>query len=96
MSGALPTHLLNFCHHFPGDNADFTCPKLELWGSFSYSQQKSLSGGSFLLVLVIGVVAGTYSSIGIAAQFLVAWESGDFGRVLARLRLRRPTAAAAR
>ena len=49
---------------------------------------------SFLLVLVIGVVAGTYSSIGIAAQFLVAWESGDFGRVLARLRLRRPTAAA--
>ena len=51
---------------------------------------------SFLLVLVIGVVAGTYSSIGIAAQFLVAWESGDFGRVLARLRLRRPTAAAAR
>ncbi len=51
---------------------------------------------SFLLVLVIGVVAGTYRSIGIASQFLVAWELGDFGRILARVRLRRSTTAAAR
>ncbi len=50
---------------------------------------------SFLLVLVIGVVAGTYSSIGIASQFLVAWEMGDFGKLLARVGLRRRTAAVA-
>lgn len=37
---------------------------------------------TFLLVLVIGVVAGTYSSIAVASQVLVAWESGDFGRML--------------
>ena len=37
---------------------------------------------TFLLVLVIGVVAGTYSSIAVASQVLVAWESGDFGRLL--------------
>ena len=51
---------------------------------------------SFLLVLVIGVVAGTYSSIGIAAQFLVAWEAGDFGKILSRVGLRRSAAAAPR
>lgn len=37
---------------------------------------------TFLLVLVIGVVAGTYSSIAVASQVLVAWEGGDFGRML--------------
>ena len=37
---------------------------------------------TFLLVLVIGVIAGTYSSIAVASQVLVAWESGDFGRML--------------
>lgn len=37
---------------------------------------------TFLLVLIIGVVAGTYSSIAIASQVLVAWENGDFGRML--------------
>jgi len=44
---------------------------------------------SFLLVLLIGVVSGTYSSIFVAAQLLVAWEEGDvlrvFGRVIPRL-----------
>ena len=50
---------------------------------------------SFLLVLVIGVIAGTYSSIGIASQFLVAWELGDFGKILARVGLRRRTTAVA-
>ena len=39
---------------------------------------------SFLLVLIIGVVAGTYSSIAIASQVLVAWEYGDLGRLFGR------------
>ena len=38
----------------------------------------------FLWVLLIGVVAGTYSSIGIATQVLAVWESGDVGRLLRR------------
>ena len=37
---------------------------------------------TFLLVLIIGVIAGTYSSIAVASQVLVAWENGDFGRML--------------
>ena len=48
-----------------------------------------LFGGStireFLLVLLIGVVVGTYSSIGVASQLLVAWEYGDFGRAFRRI-----------
>ena len=39
----------------------------------------------FLLVILVGVIAGTYSSIAIAAQILVAWESGDLGRLRVRL-----------
>ena len=35
-----------------------------------------------LLVVAIGVVVGTYSSIFIAAQFLVIWERKEFGRIL--------------
>ena len=35
----------------------------------------------FLLVLLIGVVVGTYSSIAIASQVLVAWEYGDAKRL---------------
>ena len=34
----------------------------------------------FLLVLMIGTIAGTYSSIFIASQFLVMWEMGEIGR----------------
>ena len=49
-----------------------------------------LFGGStireFLLVLLIGVVAGTYSSIGIASQVLISWEYGDIGRLFRRNR----------
>ena len=48
-----------------------------------------LFGGStiqnFLLVLLIGVVAGTYSSIAIASQVLIAWEYGDVGRLFRRV-----------
>ena len=52
-----------------------------------------LFGGStireFLLVLLIGGVVGTYSSIAIASQALISWEYGDFKRVI----LRRPVEA---
>ena len=45
-----------------------------------------LFGGStirpFLLVLIIGVVIGTYSSAAIASQFLVMWERGELRRAL--------------
>lgn len=34
-----------------------------------------------LLVVAIGVVIGTYSSIFVAAQFLVIWERREFGRI---------------
>ena len=40
----------------------------------------------FLWVLLIGVIVGTYSSIGIASSVLVSWEAGDFGRLLGRVR----------
>lgn len=47
-----------------------------------------LIGGStirdFLLVLFVGLISGAYSSIGLAAQLLVAWEKGDFGRLFGR------------
>ena len=48
---------------------------------------------TFLLVLLIGVVVGTYSSIGIASQTLVSWEYGDV-RSLFRKVFRRPSPAA--
>ena len=47
-----------------------------------------------LLVVAIGVVIGTYSSIFIAAQLLVIWDRKEFGRVW-RLGRRAPTAAGA-
>ena len=34
-----------------------------------------------LLVVALGVVIGTYSSIFIAAQFLVIWDRREFGRI---------------
>ncbi len=36
---------------------------------------------AFLLVILVGVIVGTYSSVAIAAQLLVAWEEGDFRRL---------------
>ena len=47
----------------------------------------------FLWVLLIGVVAGTYSSIGVATNVLVAWESGDLGRFFRRFRSTAPAQA---
>ena len=53
-----------------------------------------LLGGStiqtFLLVLLIGVIAGTYSSIFLASQILVAWEEGDLSRLWRWLPPREP------
>ena len=43
-----------------------------------------------LLVLAIGAVAGTYSSIFIASQYLVMWDRGEIGRFFKR----RPAAVA--
>jgi preprotein translocase subunit SecF len=49
-----------------------------------------LLGGStvrdFLVIMLIGLVSGTYSSIFIASQLLVSWDEGDFS-----LWRRRPT-----
>lgn len=42
---------------------------------------------SFLYVLLIGLVTGTYSSIFIASQILVSWETGEAARLLRRFRL---------
>jgi len=38
-----------------------------------------------LLVLAIGVGVGTYSSVCIASQFLVIWETGELGRFFRRV-----------
>jgi preprotein translocase subunit SecF len=40
----------------------------------------------FLLVVLFGIVSGTYSSVAVASQLLVAYEEGDFTRLWARLR----------
>ena len=46
----------------------------------------------FLLVLLIGIISGTYSSIFIASQLLVTWEERDIQRLFRRFlpRRRRP------
>jgi len=38
----------------------------------------------FLLVLLIGIISGTYSSIFMASQLLVTWEEGDIQRLFRR------------
>lgn len=43
-----------------------------------------------LVVLLIGLIAGTYSSIAIASQFLVMWERGELGRLVRRIPLPLP------
>ncbi|MFQ6029045.1 MAG: protein translocase subunit SecF [Dehalococcoidia bacterium] len=47
-----------------------------------------------LLVVAIGVIIGTYSSICIASQFIVIWDRGEMGRVIGRGRRVPATAAA--
>jgi preprotein translocase subunit SecF len=41
----------------------------------------------FLLVLAVGVVIGTYSSVCIASQLLVVWDRGEIRKALRFLRL---------
>ena len=36
----------------------------------------------FLIVMLIGLISGTYSSIFVASQLLVSWEEGDFSGLL--------------
>ncbi len=40
---------------------------------------------NFLLVLLVGVISGTYSSIFVASQILVSWEEGDLSRLWRRI-----------
>lgn len=47
---------------------------------------------SFILVLLIGIITGTYSSIFNAAQLLVIWERKEWGKFLSWLPLRRAEA----
>ncbi|MGE3077226.1 MAG: protein translocase subunit SecF [Dehalococcoidia bacterium] len=49
----------------------------------------------FLLVLLVGIIAGTYSSICVASQLLVAWENGDFGKFFRKIRGKADEVAAA-
>jgi len=49
----------------------------------------------FLLVILVGIISGTYSSVAVAAQMVVAYEEGDFDRLWARIRGRAPEAPAA-
>jgi preprotein translocase subunit SecF len=48
---------------------------------------------NFLIVLLVGIITGTYSSIGIASQLLVAWERNDIPRFFRRLRGHKDTEA---
>ncbi|MFC1870053.1 protein translocase subunit SecF [Chloroflexota bacterium] len=43
---------------------------------------------NFAVVLIIGIIAGTYSSICIAPLLLVVWEKGEWGRFVPRLPFR--------
>lgn len=49
----------------------------------------------FLLVILVGIISGTYSSVAVAAQLVVAYEEGDFDRLWSRIRGRTPEAPAA-
>mgnify|MGYP001765549006 CR=1 FL=1 len=46
----------------------------------------------FMIILTVGVVVGTYSSIAIAGSLLIEWEKGAMGRILGRLNPRRALA----
>ncbi len=48
----------------------------------------------FLLVVLVGIISGTYSSVAVASQLLVAYEEGDFHRLWARVRGRSDEAPA--
>ncbi|MGI8424824.1 MAG: protein translocase subunit SecF [Chloroflexota bacterium] len=50
---------------------------------------------NFVLVLLVGIVSGTYSSIFNASCLLVTWETGELGRLFGRLAGRRRVEPAA-
>ena len=37
---------------------------------------------NFVVVLIIGIIAGTFSSVCIAPSLLVVWDSGEWGRFI--------------
>jgi preprotein translocase subunit SecF len=39
---------------------------------------------NFVVVLIIGVIAGTFSSVCIAPSLLVVWDNGEWGRFIPR------------
>jgi len=43
---------------------------------------------NFAVVLLVGIIAGTYSSLFIAPHLLVVWEKGEWGRFIRWLPLR--------
>ena len=47
---------------------------------------------NFVAVLVVGIIAGTFSSIGIAPSLLVVWDKGEWGRFIRWFPLRRAKA----
>jgi len=59
----------------------FTCFALYAFGGSTIH--------NFMLALIVGVIASTYSSLFIAGQLLVSWESGDFGKLFSWLPIRR-------
>jgi len=59
----------------------FTCFTLYAFGGSTIH--------NFMLALIVGVIASTYSSLFIAGQLLVSWERGDFGKLFSWLPIRR-------
>jgi preprotein translocase subunit SecF len=37
---------------------------------------------NFVVVLIIGIIAGTFSSVFIAPSLLVVWDNGEWGRFI--------------
>ena len=50
---------------------------------------------TFVLALIVGIAAGTYSSIFNASMLLVVWENGDLRRLFGRGKQARAASAAA-
>jgi preprotein translocase subunit SecF len=59
----------------------FTCFALYAFGGATIH--------TFMLALIVGIIASTYSSLFIASQLLVSWERGDFGKLFRRFPIRR-------
>lgn len=66
-------------------NAIFVLIAILLFGGATMKQ--------FVLVLLVGLISGTYSSIFNAVPLLVVWEKGEVGQFMRRLFGRRPATA---